>query len=496
MSEPNSPLPARSPLVGGATGDRFFQVAFSLPLAVGVLVALHVGFGHPGIPLSAQLGAATLGALAVAIIRRARPTRIPFLPFAAAQYYLFYGMPTFSEPKLSGANGRIFVSHEAISSASWAAVLTLAAMWAASFAGHLVGAPLRPTLERFTPRSGILRLRGAIRLWALCALVLRGVVLFRLGGLASSPFAFAVSIVASPLLIQALLHREWQESKSPVSRLWFSSFTAAAAVLGMGTGMLVEVVVPLLGALVLNWLASGKVRVRLLLVLAIAYFVLAPAKHQYRRDTWDPVGKTSTQVTIADRATAWLEALEASWGGERTDVRENVDTGTSRVSALLYAAQTFDWVPTYVPFTGASRWPMIAYSYVPRLIWKDKPDMTRYYNATYAVTFDLLSERGTRTTAVGFFLISDGYWAFGWPGVVLVGVLVGFLFGVYEALFVPRHWALLAIGFVFLMSLQMVAHLASLWTGIAQAIFALLLGIWIIWGVAYFLSERRPFLVR
>lgn len=477
-------------------GGTFVRSPAAIPLVGSFLLLLHIGLGHRDFDTWAHVGAAALGTLAFVIIRDASPARVPFLPFAAAQFYIFFGTPTFSEQRLKGANGAIFVSDEAKSLAVWAAVLTLSAMYSTAFVGRRFGGWLNPTFERFAPPGGVLRLRGAIRVWSVAALLVRGLILYRAGGVSSSALAFVFSVIGSPILVQALLHREWRDSRSPVSRLWFWAYTLSAVVVGLGTGMLVEVVIPLLGAVVLQWLGSGKLRLRLLVVLAVAYLILAPAKYAYRRETWNVVGRADTQVSISERASAWVKAIEESWGGEQPEVRENVDTGTGRFSALMYAAQTIDWVPHHVPFSGISRWSMIPQSYIPRVLWKDKPDLTQYYNATYAVTFEILSSRGTRTTAVGFFLISDGYWALGWLGVALAGTIVGFLFGTYEGLFRPGHWAGGAIGFAFLMPQQMVGHLGALCGGVLQGIFAFFLALWCIWLFAFLLTERRPMRLR
>lgn len=463
---------------------------FAIPVVAGLFALLHHGWGSPEFDASARWGAAALGTLLFLIVRNSRPDRIPFMALAAVQFYVFFGAATFTSQRLMGARGPLFVSTEARTYAVWAAVLALSFMWAGARATFPLGVRLRPLLLRFAPPARVVKARSAIRAWAVLSVLVR-VVTMGLGPARAAETAYIANLVAAPILVQALLYYETASSRTAVSKVWFWGFTVTISTLGLSTGMLSAALYPIFSALVLGWLRTGRVRVAPIVVLLGLYVLLTPAKFAFRQQVWNPSGRSAVQVSYMERATIWWGAIGEAWGDERADIDENLEGSKSRVSEIMFVAQTFDWVPTYVPYSGFARWQMIFYSYIPRVLWPAKPDLTRVYNHAYAMTFGLMSEEATRTTAINLPLVTDGFWSFGWPGVALVGLLVGLLFGVYEGVFDPSVGVALAMGLPLLVGMQATAHLATLYTGILQSMVSFLVALWVIQGVAFVLTARR-----
>lgn len=474
------PAPARS------VGDAVLRSPVTLVLVALGLLALHVGLGHADFSLSARLGAATMGFLAYLAARSARRTELPFVAFFALNYYLVYGISTLSEQRLVTINGPAFLSDQARTLAVWACSFALGMIVLAAKLTRGLGRSFAGSLRRVVPTGSVTSHRGAIRAWSLVVLIFNGVtVVSRLDP--SSAYAFAVGLVATPVLAQALLFAEWRASRAASSRNWFWGFTLATVALGLASGTLGAAVAPFVSVVILQWLARGRVRWAPVFVMVGLGLLFNPAKMEYRRRVW-----TAThEVSLTDRAGIWAEAVENTWGGDRPDMEANLDATRKRLSEIAFVAQVFDWVPHYVPHSGFVRWKMILYSYVPRAIWPDKPLLTRFFNADYALTFGLQTAEGVETTAINIPLVTEAYWTFGWVGVFLASALVGMLLGAYEGAFVPGRWALQAMGMAFLLSLPTVGHLGTFYMGIAQRLGVTIGVLWLIAGVAWLVSANR-----
>ncbi|MCL4752376.1 MAG: hypothetical protein KJ015_19595 [Myxococcales bacterium] len=489
-----SMMPARTseaPAIGvPATPPSLGDAALRSPVTVFVvgaaLVAIHLGLGHVDFPRAARFGAALMGFLAFWAIRDARKTRLPFLAYFAANFYVVYGLSTLSEQRLMTVNGPAYVSDQARTMAVWACTLALGIILFTSKLTLTLGRHAGKNIARVLPPGHISRHRGAMRIWAVAVLVLHGVTVATRAN-PSAAWAFALGLLASPILVQTLLFTEWRTSKAHSSRNWFWGFTLATVSLGLASGALGGAVAPLLCVFILLWQGVGRVRVGPVLALVGLGLLFNPAKMEYRQKVW----QATEEVSFTERAGIWAEAIENAWGGERPDVEGNLDATRKRLSEIAFVAQVFDWVPHYVPHSGFVRWKMILYSYIPRAIWPDKPLLTRFFNADYALAFGLQTAEGVETTAINIPLVTEAYWTFGWAGVVIASLLVGLLLGLYEGAFAPSRWAMQALGMTFLLSLPTVGHLGTFYMGIAQRVAVGVAVLWLIAGIAWVLAANR-----
>jgi hypothetical protein len=450
------------------------SVPFALVVA-GVLLLAHVAWGDDAYPTEARILAAGIGIVAFAVMRGARRDRIPYLALAAGQFYLHFGIPTFRDQALNGLSGPIYLSPDARTNAVVAGLIALGAILVGAQIGRRVGARLRAAAARMVPAGEIAPRIGPIRIFAAIAGLLYLTIQLRPYAFPAG-LAYVVVLASSPALSQTLLYSVWQSTLRRSDRVVFLGFTAAVALAGLMSGMLFNTLVPILVAVVLSWQSGRRFAVRGVSFLVVAYFILNPAKHAFRTEVWSPSYGTSDDITLSQRLGLWSNAVEHSWTGDQSS--QNVDKGVERVSSLVYVAHTMEWVPRHIPHAGIARWWPILYSYVPRFLWKEKPDLTRVFNADYTITFDLQSETGTRSTTFSVSQMSDSYWSFGWPGVVLAGLLIGLLLGVYERVFDPKNWALWSVGMLFFVRVNAHGHLAAFYTGILQT---LVVGFAILW---------------
>lgn len=481
MNEPTVDPP---PAPRGSAIGALLRTPIALPLAAGLFVILHVGFGHEDFGLSARIGAATMGLLAFVSLRRARPDRLPFVPYFATYFYILYGLSTVSEQRLTALYGPVHISERARTLAVWACALVMATVMVTATLARPAGRHLGEVVRRVLPPGEVGALRSAIRGWAVVSLAAQ--VAMTTASRRMLEIDFMLALLAAPALAQALLFSEWRESRSPVSRLWFGGYTVIATAIGLATGALQSFVTPLLTAFLLFWLDRGRIRLAPVLVVVGVGLVFNPAKFEYRRQLW-----SGDQVSLVDRAALWVGALERTWIGEDTDVEKNLNTTRQRFSEFAPVAQVFDWVPTFVPHSGLARWKMIPYSYMPRALWPEKPLLTHFYNSHYAMTFGLQTREATETTTINIPLVTEAYWSWGWTGIVVASGIVGLLLGLYEGAFFAGQWAMKSIGMMFLVGLPAVSHLAVFCMGIAQR-FAVAAGVlWLIVGMAWLLSANR-----
>lgn len=448
----------------------------------GFLLLAHLGWSNSIYPTEARVGAALLGMLALLAIRAASPERLPFLPLAAVQFYLHFGVPTFYEQRLLTLSGPAQLSDASLNAAVGAALLSFALMYLMAFPGRAFGRLLEPRVGKTLPRTAISRHATGIRVWSVAALIAHVVISLRPNWIPES-LAFAVGTLFSPIVPQVLSFLLWRETRSNADRLVFLAVTGITAFLGIMSGMLQSAFTPLFVALVVSWTSSGKVRVGLVAGLVLAFLVLNPAKHAYRARAWK-----AEDATMAEKVELWTSAVESTWTDRKVEVSDNLKGSADRVSSLLYVAHTLEWVPRYVPFAGAERWWPIVYSYVPRFLWPGKPDLTGMFNRNYTVAFRLQTEEGTATTTIHLPQMSDAYWAFGWLGVGIAGAMVGFLFGLYEGAFATVRWPLTAVGMLFLTRLQSTSHLGANYTGVIQIFIA---GGAALWAVAAITAVNR-----
>ncbi len=136
-------------------------------------------------------------------------------------------------------------------------------------------------------------------------------------------------------------------------------------------------------------------------------------------------------------------------------LRQGVEATSRRSDGLGILSVILRECPGQVPFQGGWTLGYIALSYVPRIVWADKPDMTtgQWVTDHFAGGPDIRSS--TAPTWVG-----ELYFNFGWPGIVIGMLLMGvFMRVLHELLFaknatLPTQILALVVLFAFPQSLQ------------------------------------------
>jgi hypothetical protein len=183
------------------------------------------------------------------------------------------------------------------------------------------------------------------------------------------------------------------------------------------------------------------------LLVVFAYVVfLQPAKEQFRALYWN----TESQSGDVTRATDWLSMSKNKWESALSDsdpkvLRRQLYASTTRFSLLQQCANVMDMTPSFVPFQGWKMYSFMAYTLIPRAIWKEKPTVNDA-NRIYQVTYKMTAERDLDGVSIGVGVLTEGYISFGWIGAAFVRAFVGVVLDCVTSLMLTRNAGVLMRG--------------------------------------------------
>jgi hypothetical protein len=412
------------------------------------LLGLHTFNDSSGCSLSQRLLGALLGVLAIYGVwrywRYKLFHRLPIVEFALLEMYIFFGMHTVLDSMQRGAS----VGAAEVTAALIACLVFVACSLVGALGGGWAGVALRPKIAKWLPADLGRGSRALIPFWVgLVALANTGAI-----WVLPSALRYPITVMAdvSGLLVFIAIHRE--SGQEEPGRMRSRELLLVAAIIGAAgfvSGMLEQVLRPLAVAILLVLLLSRRVPVAWLATGLALFILFNPAKHIFRANQeWASFDKEHVEATkdqlMVDplrAAESWQDAIEASWFGN-VDTTRNTRTTTDRLNYLTGVARTIDYTGSRVPFDNGSRWWLIPESFVPRFLSPNKPLMTREFNDRYNYLFGLQTAYGSRRTTVALPIIADGYWNFGWPGVVVLATIAGFYWGLVANLWQRDHWGL------------------------------------------------------
>ena len=270
-----------------------------------------------------------------------------------------------------------------------------------------------------------------------------------LGGMLGGSFrqVFAILRGTLPLVAYAILLRRSLMRWVPLyERALLVFFVIGTFLFGMATGWLGTgaAIIMVTGCVLLD--TRFTIPKAVLLVVFAYILFLQPAKEQFRATYW---GRDSQSGDVS-RASDWISMSQQKWKGVLSDsdpeaVRRQVYGSMGRFSLLQQTANVMDLTPSIVPYQGWTMYAYMAYTLIPRAIWKEKPtvnDANRYYQVTYGMT----SERNLDSVSIAVGVLAEGYISFGWIGAAFVMALVGVALDCISALLLSRDAGVLMKG--------------------------------------------------
>jgi hypothetical protein len=211
-------------------------------------------------------------------------------------------------------------------------------------------------------------------------------------------------------------------------------------------------------------------------VLVIFAYVLflQPAKEQFRAAYW---GRDNQSGDVS-RASDWISMSRQKWVSAWSDsdpaaLRRQVYGSMSRFSLLQQSSNVMDLTPSIVPYQGWQMYSFMAYTLIPRAIWKEKPTVNDA-NRTYQLTYKITSERALEGVSIGVGVLTEGYISFGWIGAAFVMAIVGVVLDCLTSLMLTRDAGVLmkGVGMALLPGFAaMESHMSQYLGGVVQQAF-------------------------
>ncbi len=222
--------------------------------------------------------------------------------------------------------------------------------------------------------------------------------------------------------------------------VWLYGLVMVTAMRGISSGSLEDALAPIGIFFVVKWLYTRRVPVVPIVATAALVVFLSPVKADYREWTWVADDPELAQQSSLTRGTLWIEQAMEYWkdtlSGNR-DLAEATSSATGRADFIHQVAYIYSMTPSVVPYQYGKTYSFFLVSFIPRLLWPDKPTAGSA-NGFYAVTYGINSEEGAKTTTFGVSILGEAFMNFGWPGVVLIMLLQGILIGAMQHSFGGR----------------------------------------------------------
>lgn len=397
---------------------------------------------------------------------------LPLFSLVGLIYWLYFAFPLFwgdrNSPQWQATAQTL--SDEAITEAIIMAVLGVFAMWLS----------MRIPIRRRGASSRILEITGSQR----SLNYLRGVLV--VGSLASlypiSPYALGEEGRLIMILIQsvipavsfAMLFRNYlRGNAAKVDKYLLITFPLTRLLSGLASGWLgASSSIFITAGLI--YLGERKKIPRLgmaLLVLFVLFF--QAGKAEMRSIYWE----RQVEASMTERINRWWDESSTKWQKAINEpsgdmARELAYQSLSRLSLLTQAANVIEMTPTTVPYQNGKLYSYMFVTVIPRFLWPDKPSISEA-SEFYKTAYRLVPEDSPRQVSIAVGVLTEGYINFGWPGALMIMILMGLFFNYFQNTFHSETSGVLleSIGVVLIPSLLLVeSQLAQYLGGILQQI--------------------------
>ena len=258
-------------------------------------------------------------------------------------------------------------------------------------------------------------------------------------------------------------------------------FSAAAAVVAAGvaaTSMLSDALAPLTGLTILWWRARERLPVVPAVLGIAAMLVLQPVKSQYRTIHW--MERPNSGV---------LESWQEAFSNQSADSHSSFGNSTghmqatfARLDELSSTAYTVEVVPESVPHTGGLVYSTLLVSAIPRVLWPNKPDITKYALDPFAIALGMTDPDIAENSTTGLTLTAQGYLEHGVAGSVAWMALFGVVLAFLSRYFGPKMAGTLGGASVMVpMGIAFTGGFISVFGSLWQLIFGATVLTWLVW---------------
>lgn len=352
----------------------------------------------------------------------------PLLLLIAFEYYLGFGAAQFSQDFMEMAYGPYEPDASVVLLALVLALISEAVIFLFA-AGRSAGSTARAATNFYSlfPDAELLGSRQVL-FYTLVVAVVTTVTTLRSDAVPANIRHF-VDVVFQPYLVIPLLLFLGYRRNSRLLRWTAMVFTVYIALFGLVRGMLSEIIGPLY-VFAMGHAAFGRRGINYRWVTAgiVIFAVLQPVKGNYRELTWNAADWNTVEAIggfggAVDRLGYWVPAFE-KFLADPFASEQAVSATTRRFSGLLQLAHMIDWVPSRIPYKHGEGFSSTLASFVPRFLWPGKPLSTVLYDR-YAIDFGYADWSQVTSTTTGLLMVEEGYWDFGYVGVLLYAAIFG-----------------------------------------------------------------------
>jgi hypothetical protein len=415
-----------------------------------------------------------------------RKVELPTGIYALLIYYVTFCLSGFFNTEFKDVNGPVTFTDDARLQGTAAVALGALMIYLGFRVGEKLGTRLQPLMVRVSPPAEVPDgfVRGTVWFGIACLATTQFLLSFSrmpvaIGVLVGVTFSYAFGIGVTAAMPEAFL--------GPRSRYFGMALLILGGAGGLLRGMLDPVVRLTATTLAARWAFLRSFSRSIIIGTVAVYVIFQPIKAEYRAQIWTSRGSAPT-AGYSERVTAWTTAFEHFWSGREAG-EDTQNAAVGRLVELDPIIHAFMLLPGRVQFAEGSGWLNILYAPIPRLFWADKPT-TDDFEQRYSVIFNRQNQTGARSTSILLPLIVDGYWNFGWPGVVFVTFVVGIWVGVCQKMYAVKHWAVQAMGVTQLSHLVVTGSLAITYSGVTQHIIGPLIAAWLVYWLARFFSVK------
>jgi hypothetical protein len=384
--------------------------------------------------------------------RRGGRSSLPVFAMLAFMYWLYYAIPLFLEDHVF-ATVYEPVGHElaadTITLALLAVLLGVCSLWLGMKSGvaRLLVPRTRLSLELTPPKLNYVR--GILIVGSLLSL---SDLPLQLGG-AGGRQLIGIMVTVIPILAFAILFRNFIRGQSILlDKVLVLGFLILRLVAGLSSGWLgvSASILVICGAICLMELR----RIPRAAVISVVMFTLffQFGKEDFRKTYWQSGEEVAEQEQggRVERVSFWIQSSLNKWNESLSDptgnaFRRAINPSVTRISLLNQTTNVIDLTPTVVPYQYGWLYSYMAITWIPRVIWPEKPSMSEA-NQYYQVAYGLSTEDDLNRVSISVGLLTEGFINFGWAGVVGIMFLAGIFFDFYQKTFLSKTSGALMTG--------------------------------------------------
>lgn len=221
-----------------------------------------------------------------------------------------------------------------------------------------------------------------------------------------------------------------------IHKVLLYTIVGVAALKGFTTTMMEAMMTPLAVLFISKWFHTRRIPVSMLITIGVLFLFLSPVKKNIRTAALE-TGTVAAEINTRDRATDWVNQSISYWSESfsgRRDLAESTSDASSRTDLIHTFAQIYSLTPGVVPYQYGDTYSYLAITWIPRVIWPEKP-IANAANNFFAVAYNISTEESIKTSSFGATLMGEGYMNFGVAGVVIIMAFLGLVTSLLEDVF-------------------------------------------------------------